>query len=125
MEKKESTLHNQSLSGAIGQLMFMVSSPMAKISTNKREEAEEMLDKLVERYLSMDANDMIYAFESSRFYNPAPHLAKIKAPLLAVNSADDQKSSELGLMEKNIQLVKKGTYILLPITDLTSGHYPF
>jgi homoserine O-acetyltransferase len=25
-------------------------------------------------------------------------------------------------MEKNIQLVKKGTYILLPITDLTSGH---
>jgi homoserine O-acetyltransferase len=44
---------------------------MAKISTNKRK-AEEMLDKLVERYLSiMDANDMIYAFESSRFY-PAP-----------------------------------------------------
>jgi homoserine O-acetyltransferase len=67
-----------------------------------------MLDKLVERYLSMDANDMIYAFESSRFYNPAPHLAKNKAPLLAVNSADDQVNPpELGLMEKNIQLVKK------------------
>jgi homoserine O-acetyltransferase len=49
---------------------------MAK-SAPTREEAEEMLDKLVERYLSiMDANDMIYAFESSRFYNPAPHLAK-------------------------------------------------
>jgi homoserine O-acetyltransferase len=43
--------------------------------------------------------------------------------LLAVNSADDQVNPpELGLMEKNIQLVKKGTYILLPITDLTSGH---
>jgi homoserine O-acetyltransferase len=26
--KKESTLHNQSRSGAIGQLMFMVSSPL-------------------------------------------------------------------------------------------------
>jgi hypothetical protein len=43
---------------------------------------------------------------------------------LAVNSADDQVNPpELGLMEKNIQLVKK-TYILLPITDLTSGHGP-
>jgi homoserine O-acetyltransferase len=41
--------------------------------------AEEMLDKLVERYLSiMDANDMIYAFESSRFYNPAHILQKKK-----------------------------------------------
>jgi homoserine O-acetyltransferase len=51
---------------------------MAKISTNKRE-AEEMLDKLVERYLSiMDANDMIYAFESSRFYNLLRILQKIK-----------------------------------------------
>jgi homoserine O-acetyltransferase len=113
------------LSGAIGQLMFMVSSPLQwQKSAPTRDGAEEMLDKLVERYLSiMDANDMIYAFESSRFYNPAPHLTKIKAPLLAVNSADDQVNPpELGLMEKNIQLVKKGTYILLPITDLTSGH---
>jgi homoserine O-acetyltransferase len=51
--------------------MFMVSSPLQwQKSAPTREEAEEMLDKLVERYLSiMDANDMIYAFESSRFYN--------------------------------------------------------
>jgi homoserine O-acetyltransferase len=60
-------------------VMFMVSSPLQwQKSAPTREEAEEMLDKLVERYLSiMDANDMIYA-ESSRFYNPAPHLAKKK-----------------------------------------------
>jgi homoserine O-acetyltransferase len=33
-----------------------------------REEAEEMLDKLVERYLSiMDANDMIYALNRLGF----------------------------------------------------------
>jgi homoserine O-acetyltransferase len=82
--------------------MFMVSSPLQwQKSAPTREEAEEMLDKLVERYLSiMDANDMIYAFESSRFYNPAPHLAKNKSAL-AVNSADDQVNPpELGLMEK-------------------------
>jgi homoserine O-acetyltransferase len=84
---------------------------MAK-SAPTREEAEEMLDKLVERYLSiMDANDMIYAFESSRFYNPAPHLAKNKAPLLAVNSADDQVNPpELGLMEKHSVGKKRNIY---------------
>lgn len=113
------------LSGAIGQLMFMVSSPLQwqKLAPT-REESEEMLDNLVERYLSiMDANDLIYAFESSRNYNPAPHLSKIKAPLIAVNSADDQVNPpELGLMEKQIQKIENAKFILLPITDETSGH---
>jgi homoserine O-acetyltransferase len=46
--------------------MFMVSSPLQWQKSAPTREAEEMLDKLVERYLSiMDANDMIYAFESS------------------------------------------------------------
>ncbi|WP_026836829.1 alpha/beta fold hydrolase [Gillisia sp. JM1] len=113
------------LSGAVGQLMFMVSSPLQwQKNAPTREESEKMLDNLVDRYVSiMDANDMMYAFESSRFYNPAPHLSKIKAPLIAVNSADDQVNPpELGLMEKEITKVKKGKFILLPITDETSGH---
>lgn len=79
---------------------------------------------MIERYKSrMDANDMIYQFDASRFYNPAPHLGEIKAPLFAVNSADDQVNPpELGIMEKEIQKVKNGRYILLPITDETRGH---
>ena len=113
------------LSGAIGQMMFMVSSPLQwQKSAPTKEKAEKMLDNLLERYLSiMDANDMIYAFESSRNYNPAPHLSKIKAPLLAINSADDQVNPpELGLMEREIKHVDNGKFILLPITDQTSGH---
>jgi homoserine acetyltransferase len=70
-----------------------------------------------------DANDMIYQFDSSRFYNPAPHLEKIKAPLYAINSADDQVNPpELGILEKEIKRVKQGRYILIPISDETSGH---
>ncbi len=113
------------LAGAIGQLMFMVSSPLQwQKRAPTREEAEEMLDKMVERYLSiMDANDMIYAFESSRYYNPAPHLSEIKAPLIAINSADDQVNPpELGLIEKEIKKIKNAKFVLLPITDETSGH---
>lgn len=113
------------MSGAIGQMMFMVSSPLQwRKRAPTREKAEKMLDDLLDRYLSiMDANDMIYAFESSRYYNPAPHLPKIKAPLIAINSADDQVNPpELGEMEEKIKKVSNGKFILLPITDQTSGH---
>jgi homoserine O-acetyltransferase len=61
--------------------------------------------------------------EASRFYNPAPQLDKIKAPLLAVNSADDEiNPPELGIMEREIKKVKRGRFVLLPITEETRGH---
>jgi homoserine O-acetyltransferase len=50
-------------------------------------------------------------------------LEKIKAPLIAVNSADDLiNPPELGVMEREIKRVKNGRYVLLPITDQTRGH---
>ena len=89
-----------------------------------REKAEETLAKTRDRYLaSLDANDVIYAFDASRYYNPSPNLGKIKAPLFAVNSADDEVNPpELGIMETEIKKVSKGRYILLPISDQTAGH---
>ncbi|HEU5218924.1 MAG TPA: hypothetical protein VFU23_09705, partial [Gemmatimonadales bacterium] len=72
---------------------------------------------------TQDANDMIYQFEASREYNPSPHLSAIKAPLYAINSADDQVNPpELGLMEREISKVARGRYILIPISDQTRGH---
>ncbi|HEX7023908.1 MAG TPA: alpha/beta fold hydrolase, partial [Gemmatimonadales bacterium] len=72
---------------------------------------------------AQDANDMIYQFDASRDYNPAPHLGDITAPLYAVNSADDQVNPpELGLMEREIGKVRRGRYILIPISDQTRGH---
>jgi homoserine O-acetyltransferase len=38
---------------------------------------------------NLEANDMIYQFESSRNYNPWPDLERITAPMMWVNSADD------------------------------------
>jgi len=72
---------------------------------------------------TLDANDMLYQFQASREYNPAPHLEKIIAPLFAINSADDQVNPpELGVMEREIGKVKQGRYILIPISDKTRGH---
>ena len=81
---------------------------------------ENTVKKLVSRY---DANDMIYQFESSRDYDPEPDLGKIVAPLLAINSADDQiNPPELGIVEREIARVKHGRFVLLPTTAATRGH---
>ena len=113
------------LSGAASSLFFMTSSPLQQQkSASNREQADAAVLRTRERYISsLDANDVIYAFDASRYYNPSPHLADIKAPLFAINSADDEVNPpELGLMEKEITKVAKGRYILLPITPETSGH---
>lgn len=113
------------LTAAIYPLLFMVSSPLQwQKNAPTRLEAEKFLQNQVDVYRSrLDANDMLYQFDASRFYNPSPFLAGIKAPLYAINSADDQVNPpELGIMEAEIKKVPKGKYILLPITDETRGH---
>ena len=66
---------------------------------------------------------MLYHYDCSRDYNPQPDLEKIKAPLFAVNSADDQVNPpELGILEREIKRVKRGRYILIPTSDETRGH---
>ena len=70
-----------------------------------------------------DANDIIYEMEASRFYNPSPQLEKITAPLVAINSADDEiNPPELGILEREIKKVKRGRFVLLPVTGQTRGH---
>lgn len=106
-------------------LIFMVSSPLQyQKEAPTRELAESLLDTLVGRYASrIDANDLVWAFDASRFYNPAPHLTKITAPLLAINSADDQVNPpELGLLESHIERVPAGEAVTLAISPLTRGH---
>lgn len=70
-----------------------------------------------------DANDLLYAIRASHDYNPEPLLSKIRAPLYAINSADDQiNPPELNVMQREIAKVKHGRYILIPISPQTRGH---
>jgi len=121
----EYTAQPRGLVSAIHELMFMVSSPLQwQKEAPTREAAERFLADRVKRYAAgLDANDMIYQFDASRNYDPAPHLEAIQAPLFAINSADDQVNPpELGIMEREIERVKRGRYILIPISDQTRGH---
>lgn len=106
-------------------LLVMSSIPLQQQKqASTREEADKLFDNAVRNALNgKDANDMLYQFDASRDYNPQPLLEKIKAPLLAINSADDQVNPpELGIAEREIKRVKRGRFILIPISDQTRGH---
>jgi homoserine O-acetyltransferase len=112
--------------GAEFALFMMTSSPLQLLKqAPTREQADKMFGtRFIERRPPWpDPNDMLYTFECSRDHNPAPHLEEIKAPLYAVNSADDQVNPpELGILEREIKRVRRGRYILIPISDQTRGH---
>jgi homoserine O-acetyltransferase len=85
---------------------------------------DDVLDKFVADHLKNDdANDVLYALEASRDYDPGPGLEKIRAPLLAWNSADDLiNPPELQILEREIKRVAKGRAVVLPLSDKTRGH---
>ena len=111
--------------GAYNSMFWMTSSPwQLQRRAPTREEAEKAYNMGADNFIKhQDANDMIYAFDASRNYNPEPNLSKIKCVFYAVNSADDEVNPpEMQVMEPAIKKVPKGRYILLPITEQTSGH---
>ena len=105
-------------------LFMMTSSPLQLHKANPtHEKSDAAVQTLKERAMRTDANDMLYQYESSTDYNPSPMLEKIKAPLFAINSADDEVNPpELGIMEREIKRVPRGRYILIPTSDETRGH---
>jgi homoserine O-acetyltransferase len=86
--------------------------------------ADAALDAFVAKFrTSSDANDVLYALAASQDYDPGPDLEKIKAPLLAINSADDLiNPPDLGILEREIKRVRNGRAILIPESDQTVGH---
>ena len=90
--------------------------------------ARDSVDRYLQRQLqtrmaSTDANDLLYQVEASRHYDPAPGLESIRVPVMFVNSADDFiNPPELGNAEREIKRVKRGRFVLIPISDQTRGH---
>lgn len=106
-------------------LYFMGSNPLQRyLQAPTGAKADELLEQYANNAMkTMDANDVLYALDSSRDYDPAPKLEAITAPLLAVNSADDLiNPPDLGILEKQIVRVKNGKAITIPEGPETRGH---
>ena len=88
-----------------------------------REAADKLVDDRLKAAFSADANDFLYQWDSSRDYNPAPRLNAIKASVLAINSADDERNPpETGIMERELKRLGKARLLLIPASAETRGH---
>jgi homoserine O-acetyltransferase len=113
------------LYAAIYVSMIMTSSPLQlQKQYPTRDAATVFLENTARtRFSSTDANDRLYQVEASSDYDPSPTLERIKAPLMAVNSADDLiNPPQLGILEREITRVARGRAVVVPISAATRGH---
>ncbi len=119
------TAQPPSLRLAAQMVFFMVSNPVLRQKTMPTAaESDAVLDEFVSGYLEQaDANDMLYAIESSSDYNPGPELGRIRAALVAINSVDDLiNPPELGILEREIKRVPRGRVVMIPYDANSRGH---
>jgi homoserine O-acetyltransferase/O-succinyltransferase len=114
-----------SLRTAAEMLVLMGSNPVLRQEAMPTlAEADTVIDKAVaDAYHTDDANDLMYQVAASWDYDPGPALEQIRAPLYAVNSADDLiNPPELGILEREIKRVSKGKAVVVPMSKDTRGH---
>jgi len=99
-----------------GSLAYYLAAPT-------RAKADKAVEDRLAAPMTMDANDFIYQWESAADYNVSPMLDRIEVPLLAINSADDERNPpELGIMERELARVKGSRLLLIPTSADTRGH---
>jgi homoserine O-acetyltransferase len=85
--------------------------------------ADKLVDERLAAPMNADANDFLWAWGSSADYDAAPDLEKIKAVVLAVNAADDERNPpETGVTERALARVKNARLHLIPASEQTLGH---
>ncbi|HXH40606.1 MAG TPA: alpha/beta fold hydrolase [Thermoanaerobaculia bacterium] len=118
-------LQHNDVTAAVQILLIVGSAPLQwQKSAPSRDDADHWItDQMKARVAATDADDLLYAIESSRNYDPSSQLERITAPLLAINSADDFiNPPELGILEPAIKRVRRGHYLLIPTSEATHGH---
>jgi homoserine O-acetyltransferase/O-succinyltransferase len=89
-----------------------------------RSAADRLYEARVEQAARGDANDALWAIEAIMDYDPEPDLDKITAKLLLINTAEDEANPpELGTVERAMQRVRHGRYVLIPASEKTHGHF--
>jgi homoserine O-acetyltransferase/O-succinyltransferase len=118
---------SQPRSARFASVFYSVASTGGTLALQKMAPTREAADKLLDARLAapfpLDANDVLYMWDASRDYNPAPGLERIQAAVLAINSADDERNPpETGIMERELKRVKNARLFLIPASEETRGH---
>ena len=87
------------------------------------DKADAFVTKLLAGPMTLDANDTLYQWQSSRDYDASADLGRIKARVLAINSADDERNPpETGTLTRAMKQVAHGRVYLIPASAETRGH---
>jgi homoserine O-acetyltransferase len=111
----------------IAQVTFGLATSGGTLAWQQRAPSRAAADAIVDAQLaaphSGDANDTIYQFEASRDYDVVPRLGRIKAWVLAINSADDERNpNETGTSVDALKRLAHGSLYLIPASTATRGH---
>lgn len=88
-----------------------------------RAAADALVEARLGARVTADANDFVYQWDSSRDYDPSAQLDRIRARVLAINAADDERNPpETGVMQAAMQRVPNGRLLLIPASEATTGH---
>ncbi len=87
------------------------------------EAANRLLEARMAAPFTADANDYVYQWDASRDYDPSPGLERIRAAVLVINSADDERNPhETGVLDAAMKRVANGRVLLIPGSAETAGH---
>jgi len=112
--KIAATLYATATSG--GTLAWQAAAPTSAA-------ADKIVDERLAAPFTADANDYVYAWDSSRDFDPAPSLEKIEAAVLCINAADDERNPpETGVTENALKRIRQAKLLLIPPSTDTRGH---
>jgi homoserine O-acetyltransferase len=111
----------------IAQVTFGLATSGGTLAWQQRAPTRAAADAVVDGELAApranDANDTIYQFEASRDYDVSTKLGGIKAWMLAINSADDERNpNEAGTTTCALKQLAHGELYLIPASTETRGH---
>lgn len=111
----------------LANVMFGIATSGGTLATQAMAPTAAQADRIVDERLAAaapaDANDYLWQWESSHDFTTSARLGAIKAQVLAINSADDERNPpETGVMRAAMAKLAHGTLLLIPASADTRGH---
>lgn len=99
-----------------GQAALLAAAPSAAA-------ADAWLNAKLTAPFEQDANDLIYQWQASRNYDPSAQLHRVRAAVLAINAADDERlPPDSADLARTIAALPRGQLHVIPVGPHSCGH---
>lgn len=103
--------------------MMIDGVPALQVEASTIDSANHLIAAVKSQVPHQDANDVLYAFESSADFNAEKDLGAISAKVYALNFADDEFYRDtLGIVQRDLPQVKHARLQIRPTSAGSAGH---